>query len=543
MTIAAIPAEDADNALRRELYLCTLYRLLEASLLVLVLFGPVADMIDPPRHQLVAQAGALSYVFLSALLFAFRNRGELRNLALAGIACDLFFGLLAIHAIPAVGTGIALMLMFNVGAAALLLPARLGLAAAFVAVAGIIGEHLWSVALEASDRALAEPLMFAVGYLAIATTTSVLGRQMRDSYDLAEHRGVQTAHLTEVNELIIRRLRTGVLLVDGHNRVQLANEAANLLLGDAGEGNRDLGMALPELAKRLAIWRETGKANEDPLLVVADQNEVVPRFTRLLAGSDQTLVFLDDTSLVSRRAESMTLATLGRFSASLAHEIRNPLAAINYAVQLLEESDDVATADRRLLQIIRQQGQRMNGIVENVLGMARRDPAKPDYIELIGMTRHFVEDYRAGHPLEQDSLLTTSELPRIAALVDPRQLHQILTVLVHNALTYGRIPGEPARVTLHVYLDSHQHPVIDVTDRGPGIPERVAQQLFRPFFTTSGHGTGLGLYIARELSRANQASLDHIALPAGGSCFRLRLSATGTDKRVPDNGNPRRQRS
>src|SRR5690606_17772298 len=246
--------------------------------------------------------------------------------------------LVAIHTVPAVGTGIALMLMFNVGAAALLLPTRLGLGAAFVAVTGIIGEHLWSVALEDSDRALAEPLMFAVGYLAIATTTSVLGRQMRDSYDLAEHRGAQTAHLTEVNELIIRRLRTGVLLVDGYNRVKLANEAANLLLGDAGEGNRDLGMALPELAKRLKIWRETGKANEDPLLVVADQNEVVPRFTRLLAGSDQTLVFLDDTSLVSRRAESMTLATLGRFSASLAHEIRNPLAAINYAVQLLEES-------------------------------------------------------------------------------------------------------------------------------------------------------------------------------------------------------------
>src|SRR5690606_20517136 len=114
--------------------------------------------------------------------------------------------------------------------------------------------------------------------------------------------------------------------------------------------------------------------------------------------------FLDDTSLVSRRAESMTLATLGRFSASLAHEIRNPLAAINYAVQLLEESDDVATADRRLLEIIRQQGVRMNGIVENVLGLARREPAKPEYVELAGFVRHFVDDYRAGHPLENDTL-------------------------------------------------------------------------------------------------------------------------------------------
>lgn len=523
-TIAAIEVDDADSALHRELYFYTLYRLLEASMLVLVMFGPVADMIGAPLHDLLARTVALSYLFLSALLFVFGRRGELRSNALAGITTDLFFGLLAIHAIPAAGAGIALMLMFNVGAAALLLPARYGLGAAMVAVVGIMVEYFWSTTFDQSPRLLAEPLMFCVGYLAIATLTSVLGRQMRVSHDLATSRGVETAHLTEVNELIIRRLRTGVLLVDGHNRVTLANEAATLLLGDAGEGHRDLGVALPELARRLAVWRHDGSANEDPIQISPDQPEVVPRFTRLLAGSDQTLVFLDDTSLVSRRAESMTLATLGRFSASLAHEIRNPLAAINYAVQLLEESDDVATADRRLLQIIRQQGQRMNGIVENVLGLARREPAKPEHVELAALARHFVEDYNAGHPLEDDSLRATASKPEIATLVDPRQLHQVLTVLVHNALIYGRIPGEPARVAVNVHLDEHQQPIIDVVDRGPGIPERVVQQLFRPFFTTSGHGTGLGLYIARELCRANQASLDFVPLPGGGSCFRIRLS-------------------
>jgi len=516
---------DADSALRRELYFYTLYRLLEASMLVLVLFGPVADMIGPPRHELLARAVAISYLFIGSLLFLFGRRGDLRGNALAGIATDLFFGLLAIHALPAAGAGIALMLIFNVGAAALLLRARFGLGAAALASVGIIVEHVWSAVLDDSTRMLAEPIMFAIGYLAIATLTSILGRQMRASYDLAEQRGVETAHLTEVNELIIRRLRTGVLLVDGHNRVRLANEAATLLLGDAGDGHRDLAVALPELARRLTAWRHDGKADETPLQIAPDQPEVVPRFTRLLAGSDQTLVFLDDTSLVSRKAESMTLATLGRFSASLAHEIRNPLAAINYAVQLLEESDDIPTADRRLLEIIRQQGVRMNGIVENVLGLARREPAKPEYVELVALTRYFVDEYRAGHPLEDDTLRATASRPQIATLADPRQLHQILTVLVHNALTYGRLPGEPARVTLHVQVDLHSQPTIDVIDRGPGIPERVAQQLFRPFFTTSGHGTGLGLYIARELCRANQASLDFVPLPAGGSCFRVRLSA------------------
>ena len=529
--LAVKPKDDADSALRRELYFYTLYRLLEASMLVLVLFGPVADMIEAPRHELLARVVALSYLFLAAILLTFGRLGELRGQAFAGICCDLLFGILAIHAIPVAGTGIALMLMFNIGAASLLLPPRLGLGAAMVAVAGIVGEHFWAVLVEESNRTIAEPLMFSIGYLAIATTTSILGRQMRDSYDLAETRGLQTAHLTEVNELIIRRLRTGVLLVDGHNRMQLANEAATLLLGDAGDGQRDLAVVMPELSRRLAAWRNDGIVDDAPLHVATDQNDVIPRFTRLLAGSDQTLIFLDDTSLLSRRAESMTLATLGRFSASLAHEIRNPLAAINYAVQLLEESDQVALSDRRLLEIIRQQGQRMNGIVENVLGLARRERASPDYVDLVALVRRFVDEYRASHPLENDTLLATAERSEVPALVDPRHLLQVLTVLVYNALTYGRIPGEPARVTVHVHHDHLQRPIIDVTDRGPGIPERVAQQLFKPFFTTSAHGTGLGLYIARELVRANQASLDFIALPAGGSCFRITLSTTASSRR------------
>ncbi len=523
--LPVIEVADADSALRRELYFFTLYRLLEAAMLVFVLFGPVDDLIQAPRHDLFANSIALAYLFVALLLFAFGRFGEMHGQALAGIATDLTFGILAIHAVPAVGTGIALMLMFNVGAAALLLRTRYGLGMAIIAVAGLIGEFAWTSLMDESEgRNVAEPIMFSIGYLAIATLTSILGRQMRESYNLAERRGAEATHLIEVNELIIRRLRTGVLLVDGQNRMRLANEAATLLLGDAGDGRRTLETALPELSRRLLKWRKDHRADETPLRI-PDQQEVVPHFARLLAGSDQTLVFLDDTSLVARRAESLTLATLGRFSASLAHEIRNPLAAISYAVQLLEESNDIRPGDRRLLEIVRQQGTRMNGIVENVLGLARRQPAMPEHVELIALTRQFVDDYREGHPLENDSLRATGTQPQVAAMVDPRQLHQVMTVLVHNALLYGRMPGEPARVTVHVFLDTNGTPQIDVLDRGPGIPQLVVSQLFRPFFTTSAHGTGLGLYIARELCKANQASLDYVPLPGGGGCFRIRLSA------------------
>lgn len=529
--LAPVAASDADHALRRELYFFTLYRLLEAALLALLVFGPAQVLIRAPSLPLLARAVVLGYMLAAMLLFVSGRRGELHTQALIGITIDLLAGILALHALPAAGTGIALMLVFNVGAAALLLRMRYGLSMAVIAVALLLGEYAFSELVgNGSERVVGEPVMFALGFMAIATLTSLLGREMRASSALAERRGAEAANYAEINELIIRRMRTGVLLVDGEGRLRLANEAAMLLLGDPGEhsdhSHRNLAIASPELARRLGRWRADAVPDETPLQMAPDQPEVVPRFTRLLAGSDQTLIFLDDTSLVSRRAESITLAALGRFSASLAHEIRNPLAAISYAVQLLEESRDIAVADRRLLEIVRQQGTRMNGIVENVLGMARREPAKPEHVDLVAFNRQFVDEYNTSHPIELDSLRATSTQPRIPALVDPRQLHQALTVLVHNALTYGRMPGEPARVTVHAYLDASAVPVIDVLDRGPGIPESVASRLFRPFFTTSSHGTGLGLYIARELCRANQASLDYVPMPGGGGCFRIHLSGT-----------------
>ena len=161
------------------------------------------------------------------------------------------------------------------------------------------------------------------------------------------------------------------------------------------------------------------------------------------------------------------------------------------------------------------------GVGSDALGIER---AQPEHVDLGAFVQHFVEDYRSSHPLNDDRLEASKSAGPLTALFDRRQLQQVVTVLVHNALVYGRVPDQPARVGIRAYADDHGHPVIDVTDRGPGIPEAVAAQLFRPFFTTSGQGTGLGLYIARELCQANQASLDYVPVPGGGACFRIRLT-------------------
>ncbi len=532
--MAPLPAPPPPTAIRRELYFFTLYRLLEAALLCLVVFSPAGDLLGEPRHPLVAHWIAGGYLLAAIALFISGRRGRVGAQATNGILIDIAAATVAMYAIPHLAAGIAMMLLFNVGAASLLMPLRMGLVAAVLGALAVALQSAWAgFAAGHGAQPIAELLMFGVSYIAIATLTSVVGRQMRRTEALAEERGTQVANLAEVNELIIRRMRTGVVLVAGDGEIRLANEAAMPHLGEAGHGRRHLSTAAPALAQRLHDWQASGEDDPTPLQLSPDAPEVLPRFTRLLAESDQVLVFLDDAELASRRAETLTLATLGRFSASLAHEIRNPLAAISYATQLLEESREIGAADRRLLEIIYQQTHRMNGIVESVLGLARRERAQPQHVELGAFARDFVDDYVRSLPLEQAILEARVPSMPVVAMVDRRHLQQVATVLVHNALVYGRLPGQPAQVALHVHLDDHGAPLLDVVDRGPGIPDQVATRLFSPFFTTSSHGTGLGLYIARELCVANQATLSYVPLPAGGACFRIRLPGAGAIQTRP----------
>ena len=516
------------EAQHRDLYFYGLYRVLEAGLLALMLFGPARTLIGAPAYPMLGKATAVAYLVASMLLLAWTLRASrLRWPVVVGIATDIAAATLAIHAMPAAASGIALMLVFNVAAASLLLPLRLGLAGGALAGLAMIGEYVWAtLAGPASGRPMAEPVMFAVSFLSIAMLSYLLGRQVRESHALAERRGGEVADLAAVNELIIRRMRTGVLLVDGKGTVRLANEAAIALLGH-GEGARELSTAAPDLHQRLRAWLAGGPVDDTPLPIGPEQAEVLPRFAKLLAQGDTTLVFLDDSSLVSRRAESMTLATLGRFSAGLAHEIRNPLAAINYATQLLQESDEISTGDQRLLQIIHDQCQRTNGIVESVLGLARREGARGELLDLPRFLQRVVEDYRQVLAPESGTIAITAD-DDASALVDPRHLQQVLTVLLQNALAHGHLPGDPAEVEIVVHaLDGH--PVVDVRDRGPGIREELGDKLFRPFFTTSEHGTGLGLYIARELCRANEATLECLPREDGpGTCFRIGLPAANS---------------
>ena len=523
-----------NQTIRHELTFLNVFRVIQALVYVGLAFTPLGLG--------WFQLGSLhfaGYVVTLYLLFALlslalnrRSMGSVTLAVSAALVVDIAAAVLAISAMDDTRIGISMMLAVNLCAGALILPLRLSSFFAALATVGILGHTF----LQAShggpgDRDLLESALFCLAYFAATTLCHVLGRQLRATEALAEQRSTDLANMAQVNELIIRRMKTGVLLVDDANRIHQINESAWMLLGNPGADQRDLGQLAPELSRRLYHWMTSGKLDETATQLADGVPEVVPRFSRLAPNDDShVLIFLDDTSLLSRRAEELTLTSLGRLSASIAHEIRNPLAAIRYSAQLLAESKSMDQTDQRMVEIINNHCIRLNEIIENILQLSRRERSRPETLDLGNWAQHFVAEYSEGNDLGADSLrvVATTGAP-VTAVADPQQLQQVVWNLVQNALRYGRLPGEPARVMVVARAGEHGVPILEVIDRGPGIVPKVAAQIFEPFYTTHEYGTGLGLYLARQMSEANQAALEYVRVAGGGSCFRLILTpATGS---------------
>jgi two-component system, NtrC family, sensor histidine kinase PilS len=527
---APFSASSASPAtIRHELSFLNLFRLVQALVYTGLAFGPSGmgwPQLAEPGFARTVTTGYLIFALL-ALLLNRRSMPYARAAVATALVVDIAAAVLTITAMNDARIGIAMMLAVNLSAGALILPLRLSSFFAALATLGMLGHTFFDTsASNRGDRDLLEAALFGLAYFATTTLCHVLGRQLRATEALAEQRSTDLANLAQVNELIIRRMKTGVLLVDDANRIHQINESAWMLMGNPGADQRDLGQLAPELSRRLYHWMTSGKLDETATQLADGVPEVVPRFTRLAPNDDShVLIFLDDTSLLSRRAEELTLTSLGRLSASIAHEIRNPLAAIRYSAQLLAESKSMDSTDQRMVEIINNHCIRLNEIIENILQLSRRERSRPETLDLGHWAQVFVEEYSPGNDLGADSLraIASSGTP-VAAVADPQQLQQVVWNLVQNALRYGRLPGEPARVMVVTRQGEHGVPILEVIDRGPGIAPKVAAQIFEPFYTTHEYGTGLGLYLARQMSDANQAALEYVRVAGGGSCFRLVLT-------------------
>ena len=367
--------------------------------------------------------------------------------------------------------------------------------------------------------------MFAVSFFAIAMLTHLLGRQMRASQALAERRGAEVANLAEINELIIRRMRTGVLLVDGDGRLRLANEAALVPARRTGRRRAQPGDGRAgAVAPPAPLAAATASTDDAPLrLGAGPAGSAAALRAPARRAATPTLVFLDDTSLLSRRAESMTLATLGRFSASLAHEIRNPLAAISYA--------DAAAGG-----IARTSSTPTAACWRSSTSNACAPTASSRACSAWRAASAPIPSTSTWSASSGASSRTTSRCCRPSrgnaagrrSSAAGRRRWSIRATCSRCSRCWCRTRCTTAacrasrrgsRCGVHRPRTASRRSTSSTAARASRT--RSLAQLFRPFYTTSEHGTGLGLYIARELCLANEATLEYVAVPGGGSCFRL----------------------
>jgi two-component system, NtrC family, sensor histidine kinase PilS len=511
-----------------ELILLNKFRMFQASVfLILAMLG--ANLL-PQSPNVPIRIAAVGYLLGAFLLWlsARRSAERITGQVLVGAALDLIIAAVALHFFGGPASGAGALMLITVAITALLLPARLAAFVASIAALIAVGEAAYTVWFTGdSTRSWVQVGGYGLSFFVVTGLIYWLGIRTQESRALAEQRGQDLLSLAEVNELIIQRMRTGVLVVDLLGEVERYNESAWYLLGMPSPRERNLSKFARPLQVRLREWLIAGRHDPAPLAVTTGVPPVIPRMTKIGTHEDtRVLIFLEDETQLSKRAEELTLTSLGRLSASIAHEVRNPLGAISNAAQLLQESTDIPEIDRQLVDIINGQCKRMNGIVENVLQLSRRERSRPEDVLLKSWVDEFLTEFKQSLPVGQDCIRVWIEKPDLRALVDPSQLTQACWNLVRNALVYGRQPDHAPEVMIRIrQLPGQPGALIDIIDRGPGIPEKLHASLFQPFFTTRADGTGLGLYICKELLEANQASIEYIAIPAGGSCFRIRLTA------------------
>ncbi len=506
------------------------YRSLLAILLT-VMFLLTANDPVVGKHEpviFITTASLYSLYAIALLLYQLFSRK-------VGSPAQIFFSLLIdLLALTAIShssgqelTGMSLLILPSIAAGNMLLHGRLGILLAAMASIAAIADVLYQVVYESAGNSdFAGAGLLGMAFFTTSIVVQYLSRRIISAQQLAEERKADVQQLLRISERIVQNMRTGILVLRSDGAIRLINEAAAEMLSITYVSN-----TMPQLAPPSVLNSIRQQKHETDQIRLHESGRMLQISKATLGATkqgdrylDDQLFFIEDVSQLSQQAQQLKLASLGQFTASIAHEIRNPLGAISHAAQLLAESSSLEATDNRLADIVLQQSARMNNIIENILQLSRRKNPSPAKFDLQELLMRFADDYE-----------TTSAMPcdinieflgdDFTVNVDRDQLHQILTTIVDNGLRYSAKACGERKVNLVLRSDKTlAAAILDVIDEGPGVADKDINRIFEPFFTTDPSGTGLGLYICKELCDTNQIHLSWLRNHDGKSCFRLSFS-------------------
>lgn len=415
-------------------------------------------------------------------------------------------------------SGMPVLMMVMLAGAGLVAEGRFVPFLAAVATIAVLVENTWRLAVGGRPEDFFQVGIFCAGFFAIALLARLLAQRAQTNAVLADVRGLELAKQEEVNERIIRDMEDGVIVASADGRVLQCNPQAVALLGLSEEGcsPADLdGLRLADIDSQFAEVLADDEAVDSRLLRIGPGGRLL-RCRRVggapgRAAAGDVLLYLTDFDDIQRRLQHIKLVALGRLTASMAHEIRNPLSAVSQAAELLRD-EERAEVRARLVRIVGDNAQRIELMIRDVLALGRRDQAVAETLALAEFVHGVIEErvFRAPGEL---SLFAADIDAELSIAFDRAHLRQILDNLLANAARY--CSGADGAVRLHAHALPGDRVALHVRDDGPGLDEAMRRHLFEPFFTTHAKGTGLGLYIARELADANDATLELVD-PASG---------------------------
>jgi len=477
---------------------------------------------------------ALFYLVISALAIAVTNnrRIEFYRLLQGLTVVDIVAITVLMHASGGLGSGIGLLLLVSIAECSVLLERTRTFALAAIATFSVMIEYGWTTLaqLNPSETSFIHGLpkigLMGFGLFLTAAVVNGLASRLRQTTALVKSQEISLGNVEIINDLIIQNMQSGVVVCDNYGRIRALNDAAQTFLGLKNRNWQDqpLETQAPELATQLVDWVSHPVERTRKLLKTSVGFTLMPRF--LFVGNERNysgiVIFLEDTEVLRQQAQQLKMAALARLAASIAHEVRNPLSAISNAAQLLRETTDKDDREsQRLLEIIMDHGKRVNEIVENITQLSRRDHTSRERTPLLNWAHDFVAQYSQGAGTPEEAIEIVGEMDDLEVCVDPSQIYQVVTNLCQNAIRHSDPYSGQQLIRLQVGLDTMDRPYLDVIDWGKGIPPEIAQNIFDPFFTTSSQGTGLGLYISRELCEGNGALLQLMPANEKGSRFRI----------------------
>jgi two-component system sensor histidine kinase PilS (NtrC family) len=451
------------------------------------------------------------------------------------IYSDTIIIILLMHACGGISSGLGMLLIISVAVSSLLTEQALAILFASLASIGLLAQHIYSaINLPGYTGTSTQVGILGASLIATAIVTHHLMTRVRSSEQLIQQRERDVALLSALNQEIIENLQAGVIVLSRDDRIRHINQAALDMLHLANIKSISLQKDCPRVLAALETWRNNSEDSTASLPPGAGMDNIQISFRELQSeGQPNTMIFLNDVSSIRDSMQQAKLASLGHLTASIAHEIRNPLGAISYAAELLNENEELAETDERMIEIINQHTLRINNIIEDILKISRSGPTAKERIDLETWLPGFIDDFCQSGLAQPESFELEMEVGHPVLLFDAGHLAQILTNLCTNAVVHG---DNDDPITIRVFATEAYPLCIEVADRGPGVGAEILDQIFEPFYTTSHEGSGLGLYICGQLCELNNAFITARANQFKGTSFILQMTSlaigaeTGTDQ-------------